>query len=108
MATYDHQAIKFKLSTIVHDPALSVIINDFVLKENKIIFEGMNLLNNYIFYCLDHNIDFYIDTTLIRQCCMLIINPKRKLGLIKTNFKKQDLTGKSDEERFDIMNNWKE
>ena len=48
MATYDHQAIKFKLSTIVRDKKLSVIINEYVLKENKIIFEGMNLLNNYI------------------------------------------------------------
>ena len=58
----------------------------------------MNLLNNYIFYCLDNNLTIQIDTTLIRQCCMLIINPKNKIGRIKTNFAKPDLTDKTEEE----------
>jgi hypothetical protein len=94
----NYQAIKFKLNTIVNDPKLSEIINYFVLQENKIIFEGMNLLNNCIFYCLDNNIHIDIDTTLIRQCCMLVIDPNKKLGVIKTNFKQPDLTGKSVDE----------
>ncbi len=94
----DYYAIKFKLNTIVNDPKLLVIINNWVLKENKIIFEAMNLLNNYIFYCLDNNLSIQIDTTLIRQCCMLIINPKNKIGRIKTNFAKPDLTDKTEEE----------
>jgi hypothetical protein len=98
MACDKYRAIKFKLDTIVRDPKIYEIINHFVLQENKIIFEGMNLLNNYIFYCLDNNISINIDTTLIRQCCMLVINPKRKLGVIKTNFNRPDLSDKSADE----------
>jgi len=67
MACDRYKAIKFKLDTIVRDPKIYEIINHFVLQENKIIFEGMNLLNNFIFYCIDNNMPIDIGTTLIRQ-----------------------------------------
>jgi hypothetical protein len=104
----NYQAIKFKLHTIVNDPKLSEIINHFVLQENKIIFEGTNLINYYIFYCLDNNIHIKIDTTLIRQCCMLAIDSDKKLGIIKTNFTQPDLIDKSAEEIRIIKKEMKE
>jgi hypothetical protein len=105
---HDYHAVKFKLETIVKDPKLVDIINNAVIKENKIIFEGMNLFNNYIFYCLDNNLPVNIDTTLIRQCCMIVIDPKKKLGKIKINFAKPDLTGKTKEEILVIEQKYKE
>src|SRR6185503_12142238 len=96
--TDNYRSIKFKLDRIVRNPQLSDIIDAFVQKECKIIFEGMNLLNNFVFYCLDNSIPVTIDTTLIRQCCMMIIDPDTKIGRTKTNFKEPDFTGKTDDE----------
>ena len=95
---HDYHTVKFKLETIVNDPRLVDIINNLVVRENKIIFEGVNLFNIYIFYCLDNNIPVNIDTTLIRQCCMFVIDPNKKLGKIKVNFPKPDVTDKSEGE----------
>lgn len=83
-----YKAVKIKLKNITNVQLLNVI-NEFVLKINKILQEGIFLLNNYVLYCLEKNIPVDIDTTLIRQSCFIIIDPKTKLGRIKKNFKKR-------------------
>jgi hypothetical protein len=98
LMAHDYHTVKFKLESIVNDPKLVGIINNLVIRENKIIFEGVNLFNNYIFYCLDNNIPVNIDTTLIRQCCMFILDANKKLGKIKVNFPEPDITDKSEKE----------
>ena len=100
---YKYRSIKFKLPTIINDPNLFNIIGRYVTKENKIITEGMNLLNNYVYYCHDHTFRSRLDTTIIRQSCMLIINPLAHIGIIKKNFKEPDLTDKSDDEIIKIL-----
>ena len=82
-----YTAIKMKIDNIC-DPLLVDIFNEWVDKESRIILEGMNLLNNYLFYCIDNHIDYDINTTLLRQCCIMIINPATKIGRIKSNFRK--------------------
>lgn len=105
---YNYRAIKFKSHTIVTDIALVEIFDNSVEKENKIIFEGANLFNNYAFYCLNNKIPTNLNTTLFRQCCMLIIDPDVKIGLIKTNFKEPDITDKTADEIIEINKKFNE
>ena len=82
-----YTANKMKLVNVCV-PSLVDIFNAWVNIESRIIYEGMILLNNYLFYCIDNQIDHNIDTTLLRQCCMMIIDPDIKIGRVKINFKK--------------------
>ncbi len=89
MIEFEYKTFKFKATSIVNNINTIDILKQYTSQLNKIIEAGTFLFNTCILYCLSNKLDIVLDSTMIRQCSMLFIDPNKKMGRIKQNFNKQ-------------------
>src|ERR1700722_6399117 len=65
--------IKCKMKTIAPNNDLRLIIKKKVSVISQLIVESSFLLNQYVLHCLKENEDVNVDTTLIRQCALMVL-----------------------------------
>jgi hypothetical protein len=104
MNDYEYKTFKFKAMSIVNNVNTTYILKKYTSQLNKFIQSGIFLFNSYVLHCLSNNLDIILDSTIIRQCCMLFIDPNKKMGLVKQKFKKPDFTDKSENEIKELEN----
>jgi len=91
MTTYDYKVAKFNLFNILRDKLSFPIVGKTTFFIDLSIRCGTHLTTLYMLYCLDNELDINLDTTLIRQCCMLITNPDKNMGRVKENFEEFEI-----------------